>query len=403
MIETRTVRYDNYQLPVLDGHQDVPGWGIPLSLKDENGIQIGNAVADENGQFEITLNRLPLASDWISIVPNWYVNGELKFGLLIASQDLPYTSWVWSLNLSDYGRNGNYSELGTIRITEREASGGLYLYQQLLRAYQDVQNNYFVTNLSQLPSMAVVWKPGVPWSCGTCYVHNWPNDIGKVSMQSTMYVGGGTGDESVWGYPTILHEFGHYVMASLYGDDTDGGDHNMSTACDPQVAWSEGWATFYALMALSLRSDHAVSQYWRVLSSGSFWLDYAHLYDSSGFGSLIVPRPDPNNSQKMKQFLPEGWVTFILYHLWDGLDMPDPETPADPIRMGTAGIINSLSSPRYKKADSYLDSNRETRGRDFVDFVDATVCRISEDDAIDIIDYIYGYDFPYDIEPKCPK
>lgn len=400
-IETRTVSYDSYHLPKIDGYADTPGWLIPLSLRDQAGAEIGKATVNQDGSFEIEMQRQPLSSDWIAIIPNGYVNGELKFGLVVAGLNTPYPPWVWSLPLADYGKKDDYGDLGTILITEDDASGGLFIFQQLSLAYRDLISNRIVSNLSQLPSMAVVWKPEITWSCGSCYVHNYPSEIGKVRTQSTMYIGGDTADESAWGYPTLLHEFGHYVLASVYRDSTGGGMHNMSTACDPQLAWSEGWATFFSLMTQSLRKGYAVSQYWRVLRSGSYWIDYAHLYDLIGFGSISAPSPDLESEQGMKQDIPEAWVTYMLYNMWDGLDIPDSGPSVDPIKLGTSGIINTLSSQRYMKYSLYHDSKRKTLGVDFVDFVDALVCHANEEDFTTITDYIIENDFPYDLEPVC--
>ena len=401
MLEQRTVYYDNYQLPKLDKLIEIPAYQIPLSLRDKNGSELGTAVVAEDGSFEILMDRLPISSDWIAVVPNWQVNGELKFGLVVASTNLPYLSWVWSIPLSKYGVNGQYGNIGTVVITEEEASGGLYIYQQIRAAYQDLIDYNIVTDLSALPSMAVAWSPGITWNCGTCYVNNMQTDIGKTRMRSTMYIGGGEGDESAWGYPTLLHEFGHYVLATLYKDSTEGGSHGLSTPCDPQLAWSEGFATFYALMMLSLRTGVPESQYWRVLKSGSYWVDYAHLYESSGFGSLVAPKPSLTSPKLMKQNLGEAWVTYMLYNFWDGYDIADPTVPGDDIYIGTEGIFNTLASPRYMKYYSYHDANRKTYGVDFVDFTDALVCGQDSDTFTTITDYIVENEFPYDLEPVC--
>ena len=401
MIETKTVYYDRYQLPKLDQSVDIPGFLIPLSLRDKDGNEIGSTTVAQDGTFAIEMNRLPIATDWLAIIPNWYVNGQLKFGLVVASTNQPYLSWVWALPLSRYGVNGNYSDLGTIRVTDAEASGGLYLYQQMVQAYTDLTNLGIVKDLSSVPSMAVAWSPGITWSCGSCFVNNMPTDIGKVTTQTTMYVGGATTEESAWGYPTLLHEFGHYVLATIYRDSTPGGSHNLSSPCDPQLAWSEGFATFYSMMIQSLRTGVPVSQYWRVLKSGSYWVDYAHLYEESGFGSIIAPKPSLESDKGMKQDLGEAWVTYMLYNFWDGLDIPDPTLPGDDVCLGTQGILSTLSSKRYMNFESYTNYSRKTYGVDFIDFVDAMLCGVNSDVFTLITDYIVENEFPYDLEPDC--
>ena len=401
MLETKTVYYDKYQLPKLDQSVDIPAYQIPLTLRDKDGNEIGNTIVSEDGTFSIQMNRLPIATDWLAIIPNWYVNGKLQFGLVVASANKPYLSWVWSLPLSKFGQNGNYSNLGTIRITENEASGGLYLYQQILKAFEELPEHGITNDISKLSTMAVVWSPGITWSCGTCFVNNQPTEIGNEIMKTTMYVGGDTSEESVWGYPTLLHEFGHYVMATIYEDSTPGGAHNLSTACDPQLAWSEGFATFYAMMMLSLRTGVPVSQYWRVINSGSYWLDYAHLYESSGFGSIVAPKPQLDSPKLMKQDLGEAWVTYMLYNFWDGLDIPDPTLPGDDVYLGTPGIVSTLASNRYLKWRSKHNADRKTYGVDFIDFTDAILCGADNDNFSRITNYIHDNNFPYDNTPVC--
>jgi hypothetical protein len=48
----------------------------------------------------------------------------------------------------------------------------------------------------------------------------------------------------------ILHEYGHYLMHVFSRDNTPGGPHGLGYKLDPRLAWSEGWANFFACAAL---------------------------------------------------------------------------------------------------------------------------------------------------------
>ena len=47
----------------------------------------------------------------------------------------------------------------------------------------------------------------------------------------------------------VIHEFGHFVAFLHSRDDSPGGPHAVGELLDPRLAWSEGWADFFATMA----------------------------------------------------------------------------------------------------------------------------------------------------------
>ncbi len=405
LLETQSVYYDAYTYPRFDKTIDIAGAKIPLSLRDASGHELATVTTDANGFFDISLSRLPISSDWISIVPVWYIAGKMKVAVLKASSSSStYPVWEWTIKLANFSNPDDPGDLGDIRITIDQASGGLYLYQQVVQAYEDLLNFGYSFDLGNLPSIAAVWKTGVSWSCGTCYM-NTPTEVGKETADSMLLVGGAELDESVWGYPTILHEFGHYIL-EMNRDDSEGGLHYMSSACEPKLAWSEGWATFYALMNLSLRKKSPVTQYWRVIESGSYWIDYAHLYDNSQSGSIIVPQPKPDSENAMKQNLAESWVTYMLWEFFDGVEIPEPTVNPDPVALGAIKMFDGIRSERYLKLHKYSSGNRSVTGADFVDYVDAVVCALLANDnetmAATLMNLLIERKFPYDRSPVCP-
>ena len=397
-IEKPTVIFNAYQLPKFDGVTEVPAAGVPLSLRNVGGVEIASTTVQSDGSFEMTLHRLPQSSDWISIVPAWRVNDKLKVAVLRTDSE-GYRYWNWHLSLSHYQTPDDPGNLGHIRITQEQDSGAIFLYQTLVDAYQWLFKNQIFMHLGTLPSMAVIWTPGKRWSCGTCVSEN-PTRVGSQTLDTTMFIGGEDESESSWGYPTVLHEFGHYVLERRR-DDNMGGAHTMTSASTPTLAWSEGWATFYALMMMSLEAQSPVSQYWRILGNGSYWIDYAKLDQQAGFGSIWVPRPTPTPG--MKQDLSEAWVTYMLWDFFDGLDVDDPDP--DPIALGSAKMISAISSDRYRYLERF-DEGRSVSGTDFVDYLEALVCDLNrrgdETTAQSLMDFVEHRDFPYDRAPECP-
>jgi hypothetical protein len=63
---------------------------------------------------------------------------------------------------------------------------------------------------------------------------------------------GGTGDtDAQWEPAVLLHEYGHFVLHHVARDGSPGGDHDWSVAYpeNPNLAWSEGFASAFAALA----------------------------------------------------------------------------------------------------------------------------------------------------------
>ena len=91
----------------------------------------------------------------------------------------------------------------------------------------------------------VRWEPFSTTECFTsCY------DISR--GEPTVFVLGQRGDSDEFDHQILLHEFGHYLSDQIMGWDGVGGFHDGSPT-SPELAWSEGWATGFALFASGQR------------------------------------------------------------------------------------------------------------------------------------------------------
>ena len=395
-IEAYSVYFDAYHLPRLDQKAFIPGHRIPLSYRDADGDEIAQATVGPDGSFKITLPRVPYTSDWISIVPLWHAGQKPMAAVVNANSRL----WNWSIPVRQYADPDAPNELRDIRITTEQYSGALYLYQQIVAAFLGIQSNGFFLNFGRLPSVAVVWSPGKTWDCGTC-IESTPVSVGKTKLQYALRIGAGPDDEGPWGYPTLLHEMGHYVL-KMHRDDNPGGAHTISNTSEPRLAWSEGWATFFSLLMRSFDEKKPVSQYWRVVGTGSYWIDYARLYESSGAGSLYVIPPRLDNSLGMRQDLSEAWITYMLWDLFDGINVPEASDTDDGVALPLSAFTDVIFSDRYRALDRY-DDGRTPSGADFVDYLDAVSCDedIAPDDAQRMHELLVQRGFPYDGTPVC--
>lgn len=151
----------------------------------------------------------------------------------------------------------------------------------------------------------------------------------------------------------IAHEYGHFVLDTYSTDDSPGGDHGPWTRDGPPLAWSEGWATFFA--AASQRR----SSYIAINSSGpgvSFSIE-----------TLPPGVPTGNAGSVLSGNVSEAVVSAVLYDLFDATN-----EDKDDLSGKNAAIWTVLTS--YLKAGNAKFTERGAAGRDLVDFLDGWSC-----------------------------
>ena len=420
--EKQNVTLNAMKVPVFGDVTEELGSGLPVALFDASGsTKLGEGIVAADGTFSFPTTRLPISTDRLFVLPVWFVHDDVQLAILVAKKSAPFDVWSWNMTMGDFTSTHDPGKMEDIIISLEEASGGIYLYQQYKKAYEQLVTTGFANAVEELPSMAVIWKPGMTWSCGSCYYDTLPsaafgeissNQTGKYKVESVMEIGGASKDESAWGTPTLLHEFGHFVLA-LRRDDTPGDRHVISKASDPRLAWSEGWATFYSLMSQSIDVGHPVYEYWRILGSGSYWLDYSMLNERVEGASYAIDRPSLTHESGMKQNLSEAWVTHFIYDIWDGSDVDDARHyqdnryQPDPIAVPIADYWKALISERYRSANLFNYYNddktrlRNYKDADLVDFIDALLCEGLLDPETFYDWMTENSDFPYDQSPVC--
>ncbi len=171
----------------------------------------------------------------------------------------------------------------------------------------------------------------------------------------------------------IGHEYGHFVMDTYSKDNSPGGEHSdaPSTAT---LAWSEGWATFFAAAALNK----------------SFYLDTT----SSGIGAFTSVESLPstitlgNVGDKLDGDVSEAVISAVLWDLHDNTN----ET-FDSLGGKSTGIWKVLTT--YLKGTNFKD--RGKAGVDTVDFLDGWFCLGYGSKGFDGIDMIGNVWFLHDL------
>ena len=187
---------------------------------------------------------------------------------------------------------------------------------------------------------------------------------------------------------TIAHEYGHFVMDQYSADDSPGGDHDPWGVSTPALAWSEGWATFFAGMVLDQNyfvnaDERETNTYFSIETVG----------EDIPFG-MTKNRIDGNLSEVV--------VSAVLWDLYDSVNE-------------TADTLSNKGYAIWKVLTSYLNKGEDFKDRgypgvDLVDFLDGWFYlgyghKGSEEVGmianVWILHQLLGYDFA--IKPKGYK
>lgn len=342
------------------------GAGAIVRVSDTSGRVLGTAQTDANGDFSIPLSRQLTGSERVVFATLW---GPTPTGSAVLAVLKPpsggeprsFTSspWAWTFPIPLNG------QLGTLHVREAQGSGALHLLLYSMSAMTETLENVLGGDASKVITLALLWSPGISWTCGACYwAGGFQSLSGGGSLSHSIYIGGESDGSSAWGYPVILHEFGHYVANSYSRDDSPGGSHAIGELISPPFAWSEGWASFFATATMSRWVNKASPIFWDIQEGSSFWIDYASA-TSMYPGYPIAAKLNGTITQS----LDESWVASMLWHLWDGQEIPEPTGDSDGTALGMARVLYAIQSNRF------LYRDRGASGVDFVDFADAISCQ----------------------------
>jgi hypothetical protein len=168
-------------------------------------------------------------------------------------------------------------------------------------------------------------------------------------IDSLFLVGDATTDTEEFDDHVIVHEWGHYFEDNLSRSDSVGGSHSVGNLLDPRVAFSEGWAT--ALAGMALNDD--------------LYCDTGAAGSTSGFGIGAE-----SGSYDASGWYDEISVIRFIYDLFDTND-----EGGDPGSIGFAPIYGVMTGP-HASSDAFttifsfaseLRSTLDAQGRALVD------------------------------------
>ncbi|MDX1972080.1 MAG: hypothetical protein SFY68_06065 [Candidatus Sumerlaeia bacterium] len=256
----------------------VIGATVRIFEQDEDFTLLGTTTTNSNGYFNF-------------LVPN---NNDPEGGKRDIAVQLLCESAI--ANVGDHGNNlydidgatklnwpGGTLHIGTVTLP-LATSGPFHILDTLRRGHDYAK----ARGENSLPKVKARWAVGS--AIGTSYNNS----------QTMIKLVGTAADPDEFDDDVILHEYGHMLSQRISYDKTPGGDHSWYGEFTPELAWSEGWATFFS----------------GIVRNSRFYVDH-----KSG-PAFITNREVPNVGKPGDDS--EGAVCGALWDIWDSSnDSPD--------------------------------------------------------------------------------
>ncbi|MFP2930006.1 hypothetical protein ACLESO_33390 [Pyxidicoccus sp. 3LG] len=245
-------------------------------------------------------------------------------------------------------------------IQESDGSGAAAVFEALRTAWHRSRERY---GRSGLP--VVAWLGfGTTWSCGACFAP-WSVTAAGRKWEAQVWLPG-NGDAAWWSEAMVLHELGHWVMASHGTSPEEGGPHFIGMPTFPGQAWSEGWATWFSA------DSRGSPRYYDRQDGTMFWVDLEAR--EPAWGRWTRPKPEDGLLQRIE----ENEVAAILYRLGRGTPSRQPlyEALRSPA-MNAAPWARGYQRHRWRMEDGEMVEVRRTEDSApcLADFLDALMCQ----------------------------
>ena len=169
------------------------------------------------------------------------------------------------------------------------------------------------------------------------------NDGTYYSGDATVHLLGAASDDDGYDDTVILHEIGHFFEDTIGRSDSPGGGHDGSPT-DPNLAWSEGFSTYWAMAIKDV-------PFYGDSNSGGGW----------GYNADTALTRAPQPAGDIGQDVGENLTTEVLWDLGDAASGDDDQLAGDHLR-----VLNV--QPMYLRTAALRNVGEP--GVDLVDFLD---------------------------------
>jgi hypothetical protein len=363
------IRYQDFpQLRTrYGGGAYVPARRVTVRLvREEDGAVLASGLTDEGGRY-----NLPFTNDG---TPGFRLEVQARAdqdGLRQQVTTLDEELYIWQTEeVFDDSQQAVYEDLD-MDIPESANGGALNVFDIGVRG-----SDTALAGANRRPDQMLTFT----WTRGKKPGRYNASDY--LSLWNTIRLAGELADPDVYDDWTIAHEYGHFVMQVLGTSGLPGGDHQLDQRAEPGLAWSEGWATWFATQVLQ----------------GSTYIDLtagsaSTVYDIETLPSVV---PLGNEGRKLEGNVGEAVISAVLLDIADDLDEPKDTIS---LRDQSAWYVF-----RYPMRSGKTD--RGASGADLVDFLDMWICADLGDVGASDTEGLRGnalglHDLAYDFTPDC--
>lgn len=345
-VVTGLVSYD-YRAPNADltdwgeaGRAPLGGARVVSMVRDGDAMVIFDvAVSGADGAYRVRVPDPPGEGDRVLVeLASLDLDGALRFA--VADPDLSPTGTRGAVDAWLGGERAlpwsyEFEAVAVVADPALHLSAGSGA-ARLFDVVRDVTSRSEAIAGTSGASLVAWLQPDVSWDCGACFAMV-PTQLGDAHAEAAMWISYDS-DEEYWSRAAIVHELGHWAMASFGTATLEGGLHVLQPTL-PGQAWNEGFATFFSSLARAdgVYSDKQYGAFW--------WADLGAIAYSDGTPFSPATRDArgyPDVADPILQMMDEFTVAATLWSIANAVGGASPPTLADQGRLVTA----ALSGPR---------------------------------------------------------
>lgn len=337
---------------------NLPARAVSLSLINEaDGAVIATVVTDDEGGYKFEFVE-PLVEPVDPV--------HLTAAAMNDSLERPIEVVRRNGQIHGFGGEAFTYENGTpVDLVITEASGAAPAFNVFDMGVRSA--DMVLLGLGVMPTpVTAIWEKGS--TDGTYY-----------SGDARIHLLGAASDDDGYDDTVIIHELGHFIEDSVGRSDSPGGGHDGSPT-DPNLAWSEGFSTYWAMAVLE-------APFYGDSNSGGGW----------GYNAETTVTRAPQPTGSIGQDVGENLTTEVLWDLGDAPSGDDDGVAGDHLEVLRV-------QPEYLRTAALRNVGEP--GVDLVDFLDGYFLLNGLDDCDGVRGIVNTtHTFPYDFGGpggRCP-
>ncbi|MBC7420885.1 MAG: hypothetical protein H7328_09165 [Bdellovibrio sp.] len=225
--------------------------------------------------------------------------GKLPFEMFLAVKEDIYTNKVHYVSGTSYSNGVDGITNLDIKAFARQTQdlairgGAFNALNTIQTAYEFIQNNTGPVTTTCLNSkLNVYWKagfnPGQYLEPSTNPANVTSNSYYVNGEKNLFITGGKLGNVSIetahhFDDFVIIHELGHFIEAQCGQLTSPGGSHSIIARIDPRLAWTEGWANYFAGQVMNAKISSLNPELIPKLAAEGLPSSWKYFFASKGF------------------------------------------------------------------------------------------------------------------------